>query len=93
MANLNKNNQSISLSSLNSQIIELVENTAIACYPWIGKGDNHSADQEAVNSMRKSLNQMPISGKVVIGEGERDVTVKVSALRAVTETVAELVSE
>jgi fructose-1,6-bisphosphatase II / sedoheptulose-1,7-bisphosphatase len=72
MANLNKNNQSISLSSLNSQIIELVENTAIACYPWIGKGDNHSADQEAVNSMRKSLNQMPISGKVVIGEGERD---------------------
>ena len=60
------------LSNLSRQIIEVVEKAAIACYPWIGKGDNHSADQAAVSSMRQTLNEMPISGRVVIGEGERD---------------------
>lgn len=60
------------LTNLSSAIIDLVEKAAIACYPWVGKGDNNSADQEAVTSMRNSLNQMPISGTVVIGEGERD---------------------
>ncbi len=60
------------LNQLSGQIIEVVEQAAIACYPWIGKGDNHSADQAAVSSMRKTLNEMTISGRVVIGEGERD---------------------
>jgi len=60
------------LSKLNSQIIEVVEKTAIACYPWIGKGDNHQADQVAVDAMRSTLNAMAISGTIVIGEGERD---------------------
>ncbi|GDX36172.1 fructose-1,6-bisphosphatase [Alphaproteobacteria bacterium] len=60
------------LSKLNSQIIEVVEKTAIACYPWIGKGDNHQADQVAVDAMRSALNNMAISGTIVIGEGERD---------------------
>jgi fructose-1,6-bisphosphatase II / sedoheptulose-1,7-bisphosphatase len=60
------------LNQLSGQIIEVVEQAAIACYPWIGKGDNHSADQAAVSSMRKTLNEMAISGRVVIGEGERD---------------------
>ena len=60
------------LTSLSSQIIDVVEKAAIACYDWIGKGDNKSADQAAVVSMRHTLNQMHISGKIVIGEGERD---------------------
>jgi fructose-1,6-bisphosphatase II / sedoheptulose-1,7-bisphosphatase len=61
-----------SISSLSSQIIETVEQAAIACYDWIGKGDNMAADMAAVEAMRKSLNQMNISGTIVIGEGERD---------------------
>ena len=61
-----------SISNLHNQIIDLVEKAAISCYDWIGKGDNHLADQAAVNSMRESLNKMPIFGRVVIGEGERD---------------------
>jgi fructose-1,6-bisphosphatase II / sedoheptulose-1,7-bisphosphatase len=60
------------LTSLSSQIINVVEKAAIACYDWIGKGDDKSADQAAVNSMRNTLNKMPISGTIVIGEGERD---------------------
>ena len=60
------------LSSLSSQIIEVTEKAAIACYDWIGKGDNKAADAAAVKSMRETLNQMNIKGTVVIGEGERD---------------------
>ena len=60
------------LTSLSSQIINVVEKASIACYDWIGRGDNKSADHEAVVSMRHNLNKMDISGTVVIGEGERD---------------------
>jgi fructose-1,6-bisphosphatase II / sedoheptulose-1,7-bisphosphatase len=60
------------LSNLNCAIIDLVEKAALACYDWIGRGDNKSADQAAVVSMRHNLNLMPIDGTVVIGEGERD---------------------
>ena len=62
----------MSLSVLSSQIIEIVEKAAIACYDWIGKGDNKAADAAAVKSMRQGLNQMNIKGTIVIGEGERD---------------------
>lgn len=61
-----------SLTPLTSQIIEVVEKAAIACYDWIGKGDNMAADQAAVTSMRENLNLMNIKGTIVIGEGERD---------------------
>lgn len=60
------------ISSLTSEIINIVEKASIACYDWIGKGDNMSADRVAVESMRKTLNEMAISGEIVIGEGERD---------------------
>jgi len=50
----------------------VAEKAAIACYDWIGKGKEKLADEAAVTSMRTSLNQMQISGTVVIGEGERD---------------------
>lgn len=60
------------LSSLSSQIIDVVDKAAIACYDWIGKGDNMAADAAAVKSMRHNLNLMNIKGTIVIGEGERD---------------------
>lgn len=60
------------LTQLSSQIIEVTEKAAIACYDWIGKGDNMAADAAAVNSMRENLNRMNIKGTIVIGEGERD---------------------
>lgn len=63
---------SSNLSILHSQIINVTENAAIACYDWIGRGDNMAADNAAVVSMRKDLNEMNISGTIVIGEGERD---------------------
>ena len=38
----------------------------------IGRGDEHAADQAAVEAMRAAFNELPIDGTVVIGEGERD---------------------
>lgn len=61
-----------SISHLSSEIISLVDKAAIACYDWIGKGDNMAADAAAVKSMRSSLNKMNIAGTIMIGEGERD---------------------
>ena len=48
------------------------EAAAIASAVWIGRGDEKSADQAAVNAMREQLNRLDIKGVVVIGEGERD---------------------
>jgi fructose-1,6-bisphosphatase II / sedoheptulose-1,7-bisphosphatase len=45
---------------------------ALACVPWIGKGDKEAADAAAVAAMRAAFNAAPFSGRVVIGEGERD---------------------
>jgi len=48
------------------------EAAAIACSGLVGRGDEHAADQAAVDAMRKELNKLDIAGVVVIGEGERD---------------------
>lgn len=45
---------------------------AIACFDWIGGGQEKAADAAAVDAMRASLNAGNIAGRVVIGEGERD---------------------
>lgn len=54
------------------EAVRATEAAALACYNWIGMGDEKSADQAAVNAMRTALNAMSIDGTVVIGEGERD---------------------
>ncbi|HMR60546.1 fructose-bisphosphatase class II, partial [Amaricoccus sp.] len=48
------------------------EQAAIAAAKLIGCGDEKSADQAAVDAMRRQLNLLDIQGVVVIGEGERD---------------------
>ncbi|MEZ5956092.1 MAG: class II fructose-bisphosphatase [Hyphomonadaceae bacterium] len=47
-------------------------NAAIAAAKLVGRGDERAADQAAVDAMRDALNALPIKGRVVIGEGERD---------------------
>lgn len=60
------------LEKLIYDAVYVSEATAIACYPMIGKGDEKGADNAAVETMRTSLNKVAISGRIVIGEGERD---------------------
>ena len=54
------------------EAVRVTEAAAIAASTLMGRGDEHAADQAAVNAMRKALNGLEINGKVVIGEGERD---------------------
>ena len=50
----------------------VVEEAAIACAHTMGQGDRHRSDHVAVEAMRTRLDDVPIDGRVVIGEGERD---------------------
>lgn len=53
-------------------LARVAEQAALASAGWVGRGDEKSADQAAVNAMREQLNLLEIAGVVVIGEGERD---------------------
>jgi len=59
-------------STLGLEIIEVVEQAAIASSRWMGKGEKNIADQVAVEAMRERMNQIHMRGRIVIGEGERD---------------------
>lgn len=54
------------------EAVRVTETAAIAASLQIGRGDEHAADAAAVEAMRAAFNSLPISGTVVIGEGERD---------------------
>jgi fructose-1,6-bisphosphatase class II len=62
----------LSLISLLHDFINVSEKTAISAYEWIGRNNEKAADAAAVSTMRKSLNDIPFIGEIVIGEGERD---------------------
>jgi len=57
---------------LTMELVRVTERAAVAAARWRGRGDERSADQAAVDAMRKELNRLAINGTVVIGEGERD---------------------
>ncbi len=52
--------------------VRLTEAAALSSARWMGKGDGKAADHAAVEAMRKVFDSISISGRVVIGEGERD---------------------
>ncbi len=54
------------------EMLEVTEAAALAAGRWMGKGDKHAADGAAVEAMRGAFNGLDISGRIVIGEGERD---------------------
>ena len=52
--------------------VRVTEAAALKSALWVGRGDRNSADQAACEGMRSTLNEMPLRGTIVIGEGERD---------------------
>ncbi|MEO7409865.1 MAG: fructose-bisphosphatase class II, partial [Sphingomicrobium sp.] len=54
------------------EMVRVTEAAAIAAAKLIGRGDEKAADAAAVDAMRTALNQLPMDGTIVIGEGERD---------------------
>jgi fructose-1,6-bisphosphatase II / sedoheptulose-1,7-bisphosphatase len=57
---------------LSIEIARVTERAAVAAAHLRGRGDEKAADQAAVDAMRREMNNLPITGTVVIGEGERD---------------------
>ncbi|HEY4202202.1 MAG TPA: class II fructose-bisphosphatase [Devosiaceae bacterium] len=58
--------------NLTLELVRVTERAAIAAAGWRGKGDEKAADAAAVEAMRSELQRVPIQGRIVIGEGERD---------------------
>jgi fructose-1,6-bisphosphatase II len=57
---------------LSLQLLNVVEQAAVACAQTMGQGDRTGSDKAAVEAMRRTLDHVPIDGTIVIGEGERD---------------------
>ncbi len=55
-----------------NHFINVTANAAVASSFLVGKKDKISADQAAVDSMRKELNKIDMLGEIVIGEGALD---------------------
>ena len=53
---------------LTMEMARVVEAAAVAAARQRGQGDEKKADQVAVDAMRNELNNLPISGRIVIGE-------------------------
>lgn len=54
------------------EFVRVTEAAALSSARFMGRGDEKSADQAAVDAMRNALNSIDFDGTVVIGEGERD---------------------
>ena len=69
---MNKKELKIKERNLALEAVRVTEAAALSASSWIGLGNEKKADEAAVKAMRDSLNNLDISGEVVIGEGERD---------------------
>jgi len=58
--------------NLAMELVRVTEAAAMAAARWMGRGDKEGADGAAVDAMRVVLGSVPMTGIVVIGEGEKD---------------------
>lgn len=54
------------------EFLAVSQQAAIACHPLIGRRDKMAADGAGTGAMRTRMNQIDMSGVIVIGEGEMD---------------------
>jgi fructose-1,6-bisphosphatase II len=59
-------------SLLALEMVRITEAASLASARHMGRGDNVAADRAAVEAMRGVLDEVEMSGTIVIGEGERD---------------------
>lgn len=67
-----KNLENLLEFELALEFVRVVEDAAIASAHTMGLGDRHKADQVATETMRSTMDSVPMRGTIVIGEGERD---------------------
>ncbi|PKR77726.1 fructose-bisphosphatase class II [Halalkalibacillus sediminis] len=58
--------------SLSMEVVRVTEAAALASARWMGRGEKEEADNAATEAMRTVFDTIPMDGRVVIGEGERD---------------------
>lgn len=58
--------------SIEQEFVTVTEQAALAAAHTMGFGDGVHSDRVAVEAMRRTLDEIDIAGRVVIGEGERD---------------------
>ena len=69
---MSSHNVPTGIESLSREFLRVAEVAALACARTMGQGDRKHSDHVAVEAMRKEMDQLPMRGTVVIGEGERD---------------------
>ncbi|MDX6645657.1 MAG: fructose,6-bisphosphatase [Miltoncostaeaceae bacterium] len=52
--------------------LRVTEGAALASGRWLGRGDAEAAERAAVEAMRQAVDELPVSGTLVIGEGGVD---------------------
>src|SRR2546423_566444 len=57
---------------LSLDFLRVCEAAAIAAARTMGQGDRKYSDHVAVEAMREVMDSVPMRGRIVIGEGERD---------------------
>src|SRR5918994_3298220 len=57
---------------LSLDFLRVCEAAAIASARTMGQGDRKYSDHVAVEAMRETMDTVPMRGRIVIGEGERD---------------------
>ena len=59
-------------ATIEQEMIRVTEAAALAAAQTMGFGEKTHSDHVAVEAMRRTLDEIGIAGRVVIGEGERD---------------------
>jgi len=59
-------------SDLSPRFLRVVEIAAIESARTMGQGERKHADKVATEAMRRTMDSIPMRGRIVIGEGERD---------------------
>ncbi|MCM3567340.1 class II fructose-bisphosphatase [Neobacillus mesonae] len=69
---INKEESYICNHNLIMDFLQASQLAAAASFPWIGRINKNEADGAGTEAMRKRMNQIDMTGVVVIGEGEMD---------------------
>jgi len=64
--------QELNSVNLSLDFLSVCEAAAIAASRTMGQGDRKYSDHVAVEAMREKMDAVPMRGRIVIGEGERD---------------------
>jgi len=64
--------QELNSVNLSLDFLSVCEAAAIASARTMGQGERKYSDKVAVEAMREAMNVVPMRGRIVIGEGERD---------------------